>query len=106
MKKCKENGIFEICIDYLRKNVLYQNKFIENENELFTYMILQRTSDRRLNRKLWTLWLDSFNELDRQYQDLLLYHLKLAIDRFYWELLLIFIDMKRHHSKAEKYLMV
>ena len=81
LKKCKDKDIFEIFIDYLRKNVLYQNKSIENENDLFTFMILQRTPDRRLNRNLWKLWLDSFNELDRQYQDLLLYHLKLAIDR-------------------------
>ncbi len=81
LKKCKEKGLFEIFIHFLIKNPLYQNKYIENENDLFTFMIFQRTSDKRINRNLWKLWMESFNELNLQVQKLLLYHLKLAIDR-------------------------
>lgn len=81
LKKCKENNLFEIFIDYFRKNVIYQNKYIENEKDLFTFMVFLRTFDKKLDKKLWKLWLESFNELGRHSQELLIYHLKLAIDR-------------------------
>lgn len=81
LKKCKDTNVFETFIEYLKQNVLYQSKYIANENDLFTQMILQRTSNRRLNRLLWKLWMESFIELDHQIQHLFLYHLKLAIDR-------------------------
>jgi hypothetical protein len=81
LKKCKEKNVFETFIEYLRKNVLYHSKYIANENDLFTQMILQRTSHRHLNKMLWKLWGESFSELDHKIQHLFLYYLKLAIDK-------------------------
>jgi hypothetical protein len=81
LRKCKDKGIFEIFIDYLRKNLLYQNNYIENENDLFIHMVFLRTSDMQLNTKLWEIWIESFKELNQKIQELLLYHLKLVIDR-------------------------
>lgn len=79
-RRIRDASIFNIFIDYLRKNITYENKCIVNENDLFTYMILLRTSDKRLNRKLWKLWNNSFNELNREIQTLFSHHLKLRID--------------------------
>ncbi len=81
LKKCKENSLFEIFIEYFRKNVIYQNIYIENERDLFIFMVFLRTSDKRLNKKLWKLWFEFFNELGQHSQELLIYHLKLVIDR-------------------------
>jgi DNA-directed RNA polymerase subunit RPC12/RpoP len=80
LRKCKEKGLFDTYVDYLRKNIIYQNRHIDNVNDLFTFMVLFRTDDRRLNKKLWKLWQNSFKELNSKIHPLLLYHLKLKID--------------------------
>jgi hypothetical protein len=80
LRRIKEKSLFYIFIDYLRKNIIYENRCIDNENDLFTFMVLFRTLDNKLNKKLWKLWKDSFNELYQEVQPLFLYHLKLKID--------------------------
>ena len=81
LKRCKDNGLFEIFVHNLKRNILYPNKHIENENDIFTQMILLRTNDKKINRKLWKLWYSSFCELNIDIQYLLTKHLKLTIDR-------------------------
>ncbi len=80
LRRIRDAPIFNIFIDFLRKNIIYENKCIVNENDLFSYMILLRTTDKRLNRKLWKLWDHSFNELNRENQILFTHHLKLRTD--------------------------
>ncbi len=80
LRRIRDASIFNIFIEYLRKNIIYENKCIVNENDLFTYMILLRTTDKRLNRKLWKLWECSFNELNREIQTLFSHLLKIRID--------------------------
>jgi hypothetical protein len=80
LNKCKERDLFKAFIDYLRKNIIYENRYIENENDLFIHMVLSTTNDTRLNRRLWKLWDKSFKELKREIQTLFSYHLKLKID--------------------------
>jgi hypothetical protein len=74
LKKCKKAGLFVDFIGYLRKNILYQSKYIANDNDLFTSMIFMTTSDNQLNKKLWKLWNESYNEMDYDLQELFLYH--------------------------------
>lgn len=81
LNRCKESGLFEIFIEHLRKNMLYQNNYIENDNDLFTSMVFMTTFDKQLNVKLWKLWNESYNDLSYESQELFLYHLKLALDR-------------------------
>ncbi|CAN5865529.1 hypothetical protein BH23THE1_BH23THE1_13580 [soil metagenome] len=81
LKKCKDNGFFEIFVDSLRRNLLHLTKYVESENDIFTQMILLRTNNKRINKKLWSLWKQSFDELDQNIQFFLMKHLKLVIDR-------------------------
>jgi hypothetical protein len=80
-RKCKEVNLFGEFIDYLRNSLVYNNDYISNDNDLFTHMILLRTDDKRINRKLWKLWKKSFNELSVENMRYIQQHLKLALER-------------------------
>jgi hypothetical protein len=81
LKKCNDVHLFKVFIKYLKENILYKNNYIENDNDLFTSFIFMRTSDEKLNQRLWSLWYKAYTELDYGLQQLLLYHLKIAMER-------------------------
>ena len=80
-KKCKDLNLFGELVDYLKSSFAYNYDNIENDNDLFTNMIILRTSDRKTNKILWKLWRESFDELDRECKGLFLHHMKIKIER-------------------------
>ncbi len=80
LKKCKDEGLFEIFIDHLEKNLLHYGKHIQSQNDIFTHMALIHTNDKKINKRLLKLWHSSLESLDEETQNLFIYHLKLKIN--------------------------
>jgi hypothetical protein len=78
---CLNEKIFHLLFDHLKEYLLYQHSHIYTINDIFTLIILSRTSDDETNKRLWKLWEYSFSRLNEQMQNLFLHHLKLFMDR-------------------------
>lgn len=78
---CKDLNLFKDFFDSLKNSISYYNDYIKNANDVFTFMILLRTTSKKINKKLWQLWKKSFRELDIINMKLIQYHLKIFIER-------------------------
>ena len=80
-EKSKDSKLFGLFVEHLRKNLIYHNYYVSNDNDLFTQSILLTTDIKAINKKLWKLWKKSFDELAPENMRLLQHHLKLVLGR-------------------------
>ena len=79
--KCKDEGLFEEFAQFYFNNLVYYNQNIQNNNDLFTRMILVRFNDKQKDSILFNIWKNSYDELDEKNRQLFSNHMRILLNR-------------------------